>query len=155
MTVLPDRLDLPTPMMKFAALLVICLVLAAVGLWIVSEGEPAGWIAAAFFGVCALLAAVTMVTGAGLSLDPEGFTMRSALRRKRYLWAQVSAFSTVRAAQRSYIVFDDLSGRAGWLSRTAGALMGGNSSIPAAIISGSLEDACALLNAFRERAARA
>src|SRR5262245_7378517 len=140
--------------MKFAALLVACLALAAVGLWIVREGEPAGWIGAAFFGLCALLAAATMVTGAGLSLDLEGFTVRSALRRKRYRWAQVSAFSTVSNGRRSFIVFDDLS-HAGWLSRTTRALMGGNSSIPAAIISGPLEDACKLLNAFRERAARA
>jgi hypothetical protein len=153
LTVLPDRVDLPMPIMKFAALLVICLALAVVGLWMVSEREPAGWVAAVFFGFCALMVAVAMATGAGLSLDPEGFIMRSALRRKRYLWAQVSAFSTVRAGRRDYIVFDDLSRRAGWLSRTAGALMGGNSSIPATIISGSLEDACKLLNAFRERAA--
>jgi hypothetical protein len=153
LTVLPDRIDLPTPRVKFAALLVICLALAAAGLWMVSEREPAGWVAAVFFGFCALMAAVAVATGAGLSLDPEGFTMRSALRRKRYLWAQVSTFSTARAGRRDYIVFDDHSRRAGWLSRTAGALMGGNSSIPAAIISGSLEDACKLLNAFRERAA--
>ena len=141
--------------MKFAALLVICLALAVVGLWMVSEREPAGWVAAVFFGFCALMAAVAMAMGAGLSLDPEGFTMRSALRRKRYLWAQVSPFSTVRAGRRSYIVFDDLSRRAGWLSQANRALVGGACAIPAAIISGSLEDACALLNAFRKRAAGA
>lgn len=155
MTVLPDRVDLPTPRVKLAALLLVCLAFVTGGVWMLSEGESWGWLAVGFFGVGVLAFALMIVTGVGVSLDRDGFTVRTPLRRTRYAWKQVSTFSTARMRSTRFIVFDDLSRKSGWVSAVNRELVGGNRSIPASIISGSLDDACALLNAFRERAAGA
>jgi hypothetical protein len=155
LTSLPERVDLPTPPLKLAVLLLVCLLFVAGGVWMLSESEPFGWLAIGFFGLGVPVFALMMVAGVGLSLDREGFTIRTALRSKRYAWKQVSAFTTVRMRSTSFIVFDDLARPAGWLSQANRAITGGNSSIPASIISGSVDDACALLNAFRARTAGA
>jgi len=68
-------------------------VVAAVGTAMVRGGEPLGWLALAFGGVCAVFLIVLLLPGAAfLRLDQDGFTWCSLYRKKTYLWSDINVF---------------------------------------------------------------
>jgi len=116
-----------------------------------------------FFGVCALVSVASLLPGSGaLTLDGDGFTMRSLFRSHRCSWRQVSEFGVIdigatvghpaprRMGRAEFVAFDDskATGRlADWARQTTGR-------------SGMLPDTygldcqslATLLNAWRARA---
>ncbi len=145
-------MSLPRAPLK-AILLLLCAVLfVAVGVWMILDGEPFGWIAAGFFAL-GIPAALAMLLGeAPVQLDREGFELRTVFKRRRYFWVKLSEFGLAQVGSTRFIVFDDSSKQRRVLDRINRGLVGGTESLPASLIGGRLEDACALLNAFRERA---
>lgn len=90
-----------------------------------------------------------------LTLDRDGFTHQWLLGGKRYAWRDVSELAPRYAGRSRMIVFNDQTKADSPLGGIGKFARGGyNSSITAAFIGGSLENACATMNAFRARALR-
>lgn len=149
---LPDQLDLPKPRLKGALLAAVSLAFTAIGAWLGGAGEGSGWWIAAFFALCTLSALYMLFGNAGVSLDREGFVMRSPFKNHRYEWRNVSIVEIAQAPRTKFLAFDDLSKTRPNLDRVNRMLVGRNAGIPASIIGGSLQQACEQMNAFRARA---
>jgi hypothetical protein len=72
----------------------------AIGVWMASEEGWIGYAIAAFFALCAAVAAVQLVPGASsLRIDREGFTCRSLFRSWSVRWDEVDHFFVVALRQ--------------------------------------------------------
>jgi hypothetical protein len=145
-------LHVPRPAGTLIVLLCICLAFVAAGLWMLAEGEAWGWLAISFFGLGAVAFVALLLSDSGLTLAADGFEMRTLFRRTRYLWTEVSEFSILDVQSSSQIMFDDLTILHRPLARFTRFLLGRNSAIPVAIMGGTLEETCALLNQYRAEA---
>lgn len=68
------------------------LAFVAIGIWMGSEEGWIGHAIAAFFGLCAAVAAVQLLPGASsLRIDRDGFTCRSLFRSWSVRWDEVEA----------------------------------------------------------------
>ncbi len=148
---LPDTVFLRTPRWKALLVLLGSVAFVAIGAVLVRQGEAFGWLAIAFFGLGVPVALIMLLGKSGLSLDRAGFEMPVFGGRRRYRWRDVSAFEAVNVYGAAMIVFDDLKSR-GFLAHANQAVCGRNAGIGATLIPGDLDQACALLNAFRDRA---
>lgn len=72
---------------KWAGLLLVSGLFAVGRLFILSRGDPAGWIVIILGGLGAIAPALNFVTGEGtLTLDKDGFEFKESLRRQRIKW---------------------------------------------------------------------
>jgi hypothetical protein len=78
---------------KWVLALVVGLWFAAGGAIGVSNGRSFGWLPLVFFGVVALMAAVSLVWPATLTVDADGLTCRNVLGRQRFEFQDCSEFS--------------------------------------------------------------
>jgi len=152
---LPDKVELPTPRMKLALLAVWMLAFSAFAVFAMAHVSTAAWIgwvislpAIAF----ALIFVLGIVNGVGVTLDREGFTVRSLWGEKRHLWANVSEFKIGHRGRARAIRFDDATRQDG-MAKMRHSMGRTNAWISPLVVSGGLDKACALLNAFRARAA--
>ena len=67
-------------------------------------GRVGGVVVFAFFGACALIAAVQLVMGSTLALDPDGFTTRSFGRSVTRRWTDVESFVLISPSAFNQIV---------------------------------------------------
>ncbi|MBL8552051.1 MAG: PH domain-containing protein [Hyphomonadaceae bacterium] len=146
--------ELKRPVAKTAFFLCVCAAFVATGVWMVIEGEPWGWLSIGFFGFGVIAFTAFLFGNMGLTLDAEGFEVRTLFRRKRYRWAEVSEFSIMHVQSTSEIMFDDLRIMDRWFARMTRFFLGRNSSIPGVLISGPVEEACATFNDARASALR-
>lgn len=150
---LPERLDLPKPRLTSAMLVLIGGGFAAIGIWMIRDGEALGWTVAGFFGLCAAIGVAQWFSNAGVSLDRDGFEVRSLMKRTRYAWSDVSAFGMARVRANRFLTFEHLSApRRPMLDGASRVLVGTNAAIAGSLIGGDPAKACALMNAFRDRA---
>ena len=151
MNPLPDTVDLPTPHAKLGVFAFLGLVIVGAGLFAI-KSNPTGWFLIATGVTFMALPLYGLIQGVGLSLDRQGFTVRGLFGERRYNWADVSAFEVRFAGRARQIRFND--GKRGPDMRDPfnKALRRGNSRISPIIVSGGLQNACDLLNAFRDRA---
>jgi hypothetical protein len=148
-----EAVRIPRPTGTLFVFLWLSLVFVGAGVWMLTAGEAWGWLPIGFFGLGALVFAALLCSDSGLTLDAEGFEMRTLFRRKRYRWKEVSEFSILEVQSSAQIMFDDLTILDHPFARITRFLLGRNSSIPIAIIGGgTLEEMCARLNAYREEA---
>lgn len=153
---LPDSYDLPKATWRLALMLGVCGAFFVIGFTAASADRGMqGWPVMAVFGVCFAAFFVVLFTRSGITLDRDGFTYQWLLGGKRYAWRDVSEFKARQAGRSRMIVFNDATKVDSPFSRFSRAMMGGyNTGIAAPFVGGKLEDACAILNAFRERALR-
>ena len=94
----PDRAPVVLRPKKRSELtrLALSLVFVAVGALLGVSGSLLGWLAVAFFGLCAIVFAVTLLPGAAyLRLERSGFAVCSLLRSDRlWRWDEVQGFRT-------------------------------------------------------------
>lgn len=135
---------------RLAGLLAISCTFVAIGVWMIRDGNALGWFELAFFGVGALVFVIALARGMGLSLDEDGFTLATIWRSSTFEWRDVSEFVVGSAARQKMILFDDRP--QGNLSDINRRLTGHNCAIPAVMTSGSMQEVCDQLNAFRARA---
>lgn len=94
--------------------------LTAAGILLVRSGGVAavlGWIVAAFFGACVLLALTGFLRRDSLTLTSRGFAITMASQRLEYRWEQVRGFYTVERTflgiGRTVVGIDFFPGEAG------------------------------------------
>jgi hypothetical protein len=148
---IPETAFLRAPRMKALLLLLGSLGFVALGVIILRDGQTFGWLVIGFFGLGVPVALLMLFGKSGLLLDRAGFEMPVFGGRRRYAWRDVSEFEVVTIYTATMIVFDDLKSN-GFLAHANSAVCGRNAGIGAALISGDIHQACALLNAFRNRA---
>jgi hypothetical protein len=93
---------------KELALLAVSLGFAVLGAFAAASGEAIGWAALVFFGLCAVVAVVTLLPGASyLRLEPEGFVMCSLYRADRLRrWDEVTGFHVYSTPGGAQVGFD-------------------------------------------------
>lgn len=148
---IPETAYLRAPRLKALMLLAGSLGFVVLGVFLLRDGEVFGWLVAGFFGLGVPVALLMLFGKSGLLLDRAGFEMPVLAGRRRYAWRDVSEFEVVTIYTATMIVFDDLKSN-GFLAHANSAVCGRNAGIGAALISGDINEACALLNAFRNRA---
>lgn len=153
---LPDTYELPKANWKLFLMLGVALGLFVMGFTVGAEGEvmrglPFMLLFAVFFA--AVIGAIFMRTS--IVLDREGFTYNWLFGGKRYAWRDVSDVAGRHVGRSRMILFNDASKVDTPLSKLSRAFRAGyNSGIAAAFVGGKLDDACAIMNAFRARALR-
>ncbi len=145
---------MPTPWAKLWFRLLLSIGAGAFGLYWVSLREFWGWIFVGISVVGALYLIGGMLEGGGgLLLDGEGFEERHGNHVRRRSWWQVSMFEVVSDDDGNRcIAFNDFSSDPVLSANAKRFNQGYDSSLDNLIVHGSLERACALLNAFRARA---
>lgn len=68
----------------------------AIGIWLGISGKPVGYLCAAFFGLCLVVAIVQMIPGSAyLTLTCEGFEFSAMFRRSFIAWEDVTGFGVI------------------------------------------------------------
>ncbi|HUI16403.1 MAG TPA: STM3941 family protein [Alphaproteobacteria bacterium] len=159
----PGPVTLNVSKRRWLRFLAVGLAFAAIGGWMISLGPAgmtfiAGWGALVFFGLGSVVIVVTLLPGAsGLTLDREGFVMRSLFRRSTYRWSDVDEFavSEVPLGQGARTMkaagFNDRSAAQGRIAQVNVALAGRNSALPDSY-GLAVEDLVRLMSAWRLRA---
>lgn len=94
---LPDEMVLKTSKARWIFTLLICLLFIAIGVFLISVGEPAGWLAVIFCGPIAVVSLLLLFSYSSyLRLHSEGFEQRVIGRRVAYQWKDVSEFDVLQ-----------------------------------------------------------
>ena len=134
-----------------AVYLLTCLGFAAIGGFMIAEGQGAGWFVAGFFGLGVAVFSIGLLPGASyLRLSAEGFTLCSLYRRRDFAWGDVGPFFPGVISGRKMVLFDfaDSAYRPRWRA-VARALSGAEDALPDTygMTAGEL---AALMNDWRE-----
>ena len=152
---LPDTYELPKARWRLALMLGIACAFCLIGVFMAADSDPRGWFVAGFFGLCFLVFVVAIFARSSVALDRDGFTHQTLFYAKRYSWRDVSEFAHARVGRTRMILFNDQTKVDTPFSRFSRTMLRGyNAGMPTATIGGSLDNACATLNAFRARALR-
>jgi hypothetical protein len=85
--------------LRWLAIACVSLTFAAVGLYLLAQGERRGFAVAGFFGLTALLAAAMLVYGhANLRLAGDGFVLGRLWRDAGYRWTDSPRSESSRSA---------------------------------------------------------
>jgi hypothetical protein len=154
---LSDTLMLRPRRAKWLVLLAVSLAFTVGGVVMARNGKTEGYLGAAFFGLCALVALALLLPGtAYLRLTPLGFEVRSLFRSSQTRWADVAEFRAGRIGLNAMVVFDFAPSyvRAKKLRAVASVLTGVEGAIPDTY-GYSTKDLAGLLNEWRSRAMQA
>jgi hypothetical protein len=152
---LPDMLELPKARWRIFLLLGVSMAFVVAGFAMVFENDTTGLLVAGFFGVCFVVFIVAAFARSSVTLDRDGFTHQSLFAAKRYAWRDVSEFTHARVGRTRMILFNDETKTDTLFSKFTRSMTDGyNAGIPTATIGGSIDEACATMNAFRARALR-
>lgn len=95
---------------KWVLVLLGCAAFTAIGIFLVRQGEMAGWYVGAFFAFGTIISAVALFPGAGgLKLDADGFEVTNLFRRIRTRWQDASGFEPVAFPHAVMVGYDDAS----------------------------------------------
>jgi hypothetical protein len=156
----PGPVTLHVGRLKFLGLLAASLGFAAVLLYMLDDGalSPSAtfkaWLGIAVFGMCALVAAVMLLPGAGsLTLGADGFDRVTLFMTFRKPWRQVGNFTVVQYSPRRgrtirFVGYDDAALAAENVNHR---LSGRNAALPDTY-GLSHEDLASLMNQWRARA---
>jgi len=142
---------------KWLLVLLVGLVLTAIGIGMIADDNGAwGWIVVIFFGFGSVIAALSLLPGAGaLVLEREGFVTGSLFRRQRVPWQDANKFEAVEIppSMLKMVVFDQQSTANRTLAKLNAAIAGHNGYLPDTY--GLSADALArLMTVWRQRAIR-
>lgn len=117
------------------SLLLICGsgVFVLIGLCMLMDGEPAGWLCVIFFGTGVIAGTLLLLPGCSyLEIAPDGFTMCSLFRKHFYSWREVQDFGAGSIAGNEMVFFnfsnDYAKSRAG--RRLSAAVSGAEGALP-------------------------
>jgi len=120
------------------------------GFVMMSSRPLVGWAAVLFFGTCALMGVVLLLSGgASLHLDEEGFEMIGAFKRTRFLWRDVESIRINKIRGASLIAIDYKSGHSR-RSQVSRSFAGMDTTI-GNVYNVSLKELCATLNEWHDR----
>ena len=153
---LPDTYELPKARWRISVLLGVSMAFLLVGFAMAADHDTAaGWPVIVTFGVCFVVFTLAMFGRSSVTLDRDGFTHQTLFGSRRYAWRNVSECVAQRVGRSRMILFNDVAKVETPFSRFSRTMLRGyNTGIPAAFIGGKLDDASALMNAFRARALR-
>jgi hypothetical protein len=132
-------------------LLAVSLGFVVLGGFAAASGEAIGWAGLVFFGLCAVVAIVTLLPGAAyLRLEREGFVMCSLYRADRVRrWDEVTAFHVYSTPGGAQVGFDFAAGAEPPGSGIARTLAGVDGGLPNTY-GLKAEELAELLNLWRE-----
>jgi hypothetical protein len=141
----------PSPGRWLAAFLA-CLVFAAIGVMMISDGAPSGWVVAGGFGLGALVCGVVLLPGSAyLKVRRDGFVFGTLFRRWYLPWTAVGPFTIAVIGPKAIVVFDIID--PAQMPRLAGLMRmpaGRNAGLPDTY-GLTAEELCAVLNAARDK----
>ncbi len=112
---------------KWLLILLGCGLFAAIGYWMISDGDRRGWFVLIFFGAGSIAAAMMLLPGAGaLTLDRDGFRAATLFRGSLSRWQDVTGFesASVPPANQKLVVYDDINVTGRKLAKFNVALVG-------------------------------
>jgi hypothetical protein len=127
---------------------------AAVGMLMLRDGNPTGWVEILFFGAGALVFCVLLLPGSAyLKLDPGGFTLCSLFRSHSMRWFEVESFAADWIGARKMVVFNYSKFHRGQdrLRKVASTIAGYEAALPDTY-GLTAEDLAAVMNDWRRRA---
>lgn len=102
----PRRRLTPSPW-RHLLLVVLSGAFVVMGGFLVSRGQPFGWLCIAFFGLGVLLGLATLVPGASyLELREDGFEFRSIYRKWFQRWSDIEEFFPQRIATNDMVCWN-------------------------------------------------
>ena len=148
---------------RWLGILLGCAAFVAIGVWMListSTGDGSfantaiAWFAIVFFGIGVVVAAVTVLPGAGaLKLDRDGFEITKFFRRHSVRWPDATGFAmaAIPPAEQKMVVFDDAHAGGGAIARWSVSIAGHNASLPDTY-GLPAEDLASLMTRWRDRA---
>ena len=74
-------------------LLLLSSAFTAGGVWMIQDGEKAGWFVAGFFGLCLLVFLIQLFPNSSfLTVDDDGIEFSALYRKCRLKWSEISEF---------------------------------------------------------------
>jgi len=154
----PGPVTLRTPSRKWLVMLATSLVFLSFGVQMlfappdVPGAMVVAWFIIGFFGLCALFSALMLNPRAGgLTLDGDGFEVRSLFRTHPYQWRAVGPFSVGHVGPAAAMVVYDDPGERGRLAEWNRKQFGRSSALPETY-GLDPKDFAEFMNAWRERA---
>jgi hypothetical protein len=140
--------------MKWLLVLLIGVLFAVVGYWMVSDGDRRSWFVLVFFAAVSIVAAVMLLPGAGgLTLDRNGFRATSLFRSSSSRWQDVTGFepASIPPSLQKLVVYDDINLTGRKIANLNVALVGRNAALPDTY-GLSPDDLARLMMLWRDRA---
>lgn len=104
---------------------------AIIGVLMTSNGDIVGLLCGIFFGLCAVIGAISLMRAGALELDKDGFAYTPLLGGSRkFRWIEVKDFGVYRVRRAKFVAFNEENP---WHYRLAGvntALTGRNAALP-------------------------
>ena len=87
--------------------LLLCLAFVACGVLMIQDGKAFGWITVAFFGMCAAVFAMRLLSNRSyLRVSSSGIEIRSLWRTWRFRWSDISHFYAGCIGPNKMVLFD-------------------------------------------------
>ena len=104
-------MKLKTSKTKMLGVLSASLAFVAIAIWDSSEEPVIAWAGIFFFGLCSLVALISLLPGSSyLDLQAEGFETRTLYRKSFVRWVDTEPFVAVRVASRPLVGWSYVSG---------------------------------------------
>ena len=101
-----DITVLKPSLFKSIALMVVSLLVAKLGFYIIGQGEKWGWWIAGFFGLGAILAFISLLPGSSyLRLTRDGITIRAMYRTCFVPWKEIESFEISYMNKKEIVVY--------------------------------------------------
>lgn len=150
---LPNKMTLKPSKLKWAVVLLLCLVFVAAGLFLIppEEDQTMRWLTVGFFGIGVFASLPGLFGMGGLELDPDGFTILHWNRKDRRTWRECSEFSVIRMKGGPFVGFSSETDSKHLAAGLARSLVGQTGMLPDRY-GMKAADLAELMNRFRARA---
>ena len=103
----PNVMRLKPSILRHVILLLTSAGLVAMGAFLVTRGQPFGWVCIAFFGMGVLVILLTLLPGSSyLELRPGGIELSSLYRKWFVRWSDVQEFFPTRVATKQMVCWN-------------------------------------------------
>jgi hypothetical protein len=104
---LPSTMSLKPSKLKWAVVMLICLVFVTAGLFVIppEEDQTMRWLTVGFFGLGVFASLPGLLGIGGLELDQEGFTILTWGKKTRRTWRECSEFSMIKMRGGTFVGF--------------------------------------------------
>lgn len=103
----PNQKLLKPNKLKWVGIFLLCLALIGGGVFMIRDGQRAGWFVFLFFAAGALTGLVQLLPNSSfLLLTYEGFTVRSLFRTYSTRWSEVKGFVPAQISRSKLVAYD-------------------------------------------------
>lgn len=148
---LPEELTLRPSRLKWIGVLGIGACFAAMGTFMINQGEAMGWLVAIFFGLVAGIALAQLLGNSHLRLHADGFEQNMLGRKLSCRWDEVSDFGIFKTRGNSFVTFNRVQDEGKLMAKVNQAIGGGSAQL-GDTFGMSAEALAALMLRFQERA---